>query len=924
MEHVSITVFPAPGDEPAQFRPQTFSQPVSPSETIRHVFQTIASKLSLLAAEVELEEAHTRPFSAPATFTIADSTASIEALCRHGGKFSPPVDSPLTYELDWRSIVRETLGRRLFFRIDPPILSVSSSVAPASARDPVPHGHADVSPASVASACIGTSINQLPPTLPLPKSNFNSNLLSGGSEAGRPTGTAKAAAAADASVLASESDEDDDLAYTAMNSLYSTGRGFLRSAADVIQGKRPLKHEEDLPFAPLPLPQRMETGCSNLGNTCFMNSALQCLRAVQPLTAYLLDPAHVAADLNVSNPLGSGGRIARSYANLLREMQSGRHAAVAPKRLKDAIGHFQPRFRGYGQHDSQELLTFLLDGVHEDLNRVVVKPATEKVEIKPGESVATAVREATRRHLMRNDSIVADTFHFMLVNRLRCSVCGHVAENVDPAAMLSLPLPVRNEREVDFLVSNGAGAFVAATVTVDLDAGLPAAIERALDAIAPAVISPPSPDALVALLVERYDEVPKLMASLQRISRIHTYLTPKVLLVSAPGTGRIVVALPQSTATRSYDRCVMLPAVFRLPEDVIVSAPLPAPVAENDVVLTAEDASLDPAATATSALPAAEPHRSVPAARLAERCLDALLPLSIRAKAQPSALSAAGPASGLSFADAVSSAIETPPDFVPALEAYRVIRTSSFYGFSSYGQARADFVPVRPDEAVTLPADARTPLVIRCSLPKTRRCLSVEQAAGMALEVRQPAASRAHQSLSLDDCVREFEAEEFLSGTEQWYCPCCKTHVDAYKTMGLHSASLPPVLIVHLKRFRTGGYLSYGSRDKIDTLVDYPISGFRPRTLDGDAAEYELFAVSEHLGGAHGGHYVATARSLHTGQWYDFNDSSARASRGCPVTAQAYMLLYARSDLLKHWYDAQRAAVSATAPPPAADVLDLD
>lgn len=37
---------------------------------------------------------------------------------------------------------------------------------------------------------------------------------------------------------------------------------------------------------------------------------------------------------------------------------------------KTKVGHFASQFLGYQQHDSQELLSFLLDGLHEDLNRV--------------------------------------------------------------------------------------------------------------------------------------------------------------------------------------------------------------------------------------------------------------------------------------------------------------------------------------------------------------------------------------------------------------------------------------------------------------------------------------------------------------------------------------------------------------------------
>ena len=64
------------------------------------------------------------------------------------------------------------------------------------------------------------------------------------------------------------------------------------------------------------------------------------------------------------------------------------------------------------QHDSQELLAFLLDGLHEDLNRVKVKPYVEQVEDdkKSEEEVA---QEAWDYHLSRNNSIIVDLFHGM-------------------------------------------------------------------------------------------------------------------------------------------------------------------------------------------------------------------------------------------------------------------------------------------------------------------------------------------------------------------------------------------------------------------------------------------------------------------------------------------------------------------------------
>lgn len=106
---------------------------------------------------------------------------------------------------------------------------------------------------------------------------------------------------------------------------------------------------------------------------CFMNSVIQCLSNTRPLLEYLLNEQYLA-DINTSTSSMKGALI-KAFSQVIHELwEVGGDLVVNTTALKSQIQRFAPRFMGYSQQDAQEFLRYLLEGLHEDVNRVTVKP----------------------------------------------------------------------------------------------------------------------------------------------------------------------------------------------------------------------------------------------------------------------------------------------------------------------------------------------------------------------------------------------------------------------------------------------------------------------------------------------------------------------------------------------------------------------
>lgn len=110
-------------------------------------------------------------------------------------------------------------------------------------------------------------------------------------------------------------------------------------------------------------------GLANLGNTCFMNSVLQCLLHTPQLTEYFLRNQH-RDDIN---PTKQEKSLVMQYDQLVRGVWY-RNTVVSPIAFlrsihETAIRKHHSQFQGFQQNDSHEFLQFLLETLHDGLSQ---------------------------------------------------------------------------------------------------------------------------------------------------------------------------------------------------------------------------------------------------------------------------------------------------------------------------------------------------------------------------------------------------------------------------------------------------------------------------------------------------------------------------------------------------------------------------
>lgn len=163
------------------------------------------------------------------------------------------------------------------------------------------------------------------------------------------------------------------------------------------------------------------------------------------------------------------------------------------------------------------------------------------------------------------------------------------------------------------------------------------------------------------------------------------------------------------------------------------------------------------------------------------------------------------------------------------------------------------------------------------------------------LHLSMPVAKRGMSKVT--DALEQFLREEMLVGDEQWFCPKCKVKVDAMMKIDLWK--LPPILLMHLKRFEFD--MATQTFDNLKCVLDAPL------TLDlssfvsspqREHATYDVVAVADHHGEFGSGHYTASCclRTSVGRSWLRFSDAAVtEVSPAEVISKNAYVIFLVRS-----------------------------
>jgi len=184
------------------------------------------------------------------------------------------------------------------------------------------------------------------------------------------------------------------------------------------------KYEEIVPIT---------VGLNNIGATCYMNATLQSLSNVKELSHYFL---------NKFTPNDAKKKLSNEYNTVVRNLWDRKNngKAFSPDSFKNTLSQMNPLFAGIAANDSKDLINFILETLHNELNKptgkinnYMITPNDQKDEIK----MFNIFREEMKSNFK---SPISDLFYGVLETRTNCLNCQSIKYNFQIYSFIEFPL----------------------------------------------------------------------------------------------------------------------------------------------------------------------------------------------------------------------------------------------------------------------------------------------------------------------------------------------------------------------------------------------------------------------------------------------------------------------------------------------------
>eukprot|EP01103_Thecamoeba_quadrilineata_P015501 TRINITY_DN4926_c0_g1_i1.p1 TRINITY_DN4926_c0_g1~~TRINITY_DN4926_c0_g1_i1.p1 ORF type:complete len:741 (-),score=121.36 TRINITY_DN4926_c0_g1_i1:40-2112(-) len=667
-----------------------------------------------------------------------------------------------------------------------------------------------------------------------------------------------------------------------------------------------------------------------MGNTCFMNAAIQCLSNTRHFAQFFLSNRHLA-EINPRNPLGTRGALSKRFGRLIaalwkdvgrpdvndgipltddvssetesNEKKSSRRSpsAIRPSSLKNAIGRYAPQFEGYSQHDAQEFLSFLLDGLHEDLNQALKEPIPDTSigeDLEPQMDDKEESQKSWSVYQTRNKSMIVDLFHGQLRSTLSCAECGYRSTTFEACTYLSLPIPVQAFRVVQatFIFLDGHRPPVQYAARLPTQARIRDIKEQFEGLSGVAADRMVVADMIGAHMFRVVNDEMSLLALREKdilvvyeMAPIHSPLSSMFTTTHTPNNfenhhqieGSSDVAEEGGSRSDHEEGLLHICVIHRLlqSQQVYFLQPFkpvlfgtPFVVSVDPIAHTIHDLSLLMYRHARRHLKSSTvygPIRDPQSNRLKIRA-----PYEIKLVNQNGTGCGICPWTKFCLGCCIDPSASSPSS------------TSCCGG----EELVANLVNRANSRYLTLALDWSNETVKEYRGEKNAPIVHPSIEASWA----------AHNiPISLQQCLLDYTREELLDIDQLWNCKDCRDFRQARKKISLWRTA--PFVVVHLKRFCFNG----ANWHKLTSLVTFPVdldlSTFNPYSSQEtqENSHYRLYAVLNHYGGTGGGHYTCFGRNWENDKWYSFNDTICEEINDLEslVTSAAYVLFYERVDL---------------------------